>query len=1195
VAVLSPVCVEARTWTDIRGSGELRICTAGSSAAFYQVNAEAFARYLGVQAKVTQLADWDQQFHDSSGATVKEARYEARLLADGQCDLYPNDLHITDWRQTKMLLVPYYKTRKMIVAHRGHRNVLKQESDLAGHKAAVQKGTAYETWIRSQNESRFKNHPIQLELAPTDESMKRVAEHLADFTVIGAEGAFKWVRGDQANLDMLFPVDDIVSVGWGLSVSATDLRPRLEAFFADSFRVGSELDRSWQRQYGISLMEYHLFESSIDSGETKRKAMLAWVVPLMAGLGGMVLAMLFWTRRLKREVDSHRKTEIALGQSEANYKELVHNVNAIILRMNLEGKVTYFNEYAEQFFGYRAEEILGRHVVGTIVPPQESGTSRDLSQMITDILADPKRFADNENENMTRDGRRVIVRWANQVIHDEKGKPTGVLSIGTDITVQKQAETALQESEIRLRIIADNTFDWESWQAPATGRFFYVSPSCEAITGYTADEFKADPGLVLRIIHPADQHLYASHLHNIEDKGLCEVEFRIQTKAGDTRWIAHGCRPVFGSDGSYLGRRASNRDVTAAKEAELQYRTIVQTARDGYLVIAQDTHFIDTNDAYCRMLGYQRDELLALKIADIEAEEDPEEVQRHSAEIRRNGHAQFETRHRRKDGMVIDVEVTVQYLDLYGGVLISFVRDITERKVIEWQLAGERQRFKDFSASTADWFWEMDANLRFSYFSDNFEKAYGLNPETVLGKSRPELLAKDQLNPQPLLDAHVAQLERHEPFRDFEYRIRDSAGNIQWISISGIPFHDQADSFAGYRGVGQVVTDRKNAEDQLRESQERQEAAASAGIVGVWDWDVVNDRLIWDKVMYQLYGFHEAGFGGAYEAWARAIHPEDRAYTEGEIQAALRGESEYAPKFRIIWPDGSIHHLQAKSHTTFDAQGKPLRMVGVNYDITEQKNIEAMLEEGIANRTQELKKARDAAEAANVAKSAFLSNMSHEMRTPLHHITGLAQMIRREPLTPKQVERFEMLEQATYNLTASVDTILNLTKIEADQFGLVDQPFNPRELLDEVLASVQTQALAKQLHLNSTLANVPATLVGDKSHLKDALLNYVANAIRFTEAGTISVRINLVTELGSFVLVRFEVEDSGPGIDPQDLPRLFSIFEQVDNSSTRKYGGLGMGLAMTKKIAEIMGGEAGCDSKPGKGSTFWFTVRLKKA
>ena len=852
-------------------------------------------------------------------------------------------------------------------------------------------------------------------------------------------------------------------------------------------------------------------------------------------------------------------------------------------------KQLWANRQMGEMFGYTTEEMLGKST-RMFYPSDESFEAFGEEGYL--LLAQGKRFL-KELPMQCKDGTTQWMRVSGKQV-DASDLGAGSIWVLEDISDRRAAEAALRESEASLRTIADYTFDWESWQSPE-GSFVYVSPSCADVTGFTAEEIMTDPELVLRIIHPDDQHLYASHLRNIEHQGLCEVEFRILTKVGDIRWIAHGCRPVIGSDGSYLGRRASNRDVTAAKEAELQYRTILQTAQDGYRIVARDTHFIDANDAYCRMLGYHRDELLALTVADVDVEEDQDEVQRHTEEMRRNGHAPFETRHRCKDGTIIDVEVTVQHLELYGGVLITFIRDISERKLIERQLADERRRFKDFSASTADWFWEMDAQLRFCYFSDNFEKVYGLKPEVVLGKSRPELLAKDQLNPQAILDAHRALLEQHQPFRDFEYRIRDSAGNIRWMSISGIPVNDRVGNFAGYRGVGQVVTERKIADVQLREAKERLEIAAFAGVVGVWDWDVVNNRLIWDKVMYQLYGLREEGWGGTYEAWAKTIHPDDKAHTEGETQAALRGEREYCPEFRVVWPDGSIHHLKAMSRTTFDGKGKPLRMVGVNYDVTEQKNVEMMLEEGIATRTKELKKARDAAQAASVAKSAFLANMSHEMRTPLHQIQGMAQLIRREPLTPKQTDRVEKLESVTRNLTAIIDTVLDLTKFEADKFDLVLKPFSPEELLNKVLASVQAQATTKHLQLVSAIDNVPALLLGDRGRLGQALLNYASNAIRFTEAGTVSIRLKLDAEFGEQVRIRCEVEDSGPGIDPQDLARLFSIFEQVDNSSTRRYGGLGTGLAMTRKIAEIMGGEAGCDSRPGAGSTFWFTVRLKKA
>jgi PAS domain S-box-containing protein len=241
----------------------------------------------------------------------------------------------------------------------------------------------------------------------------------------------------------------------------------------------------------------------------------------------------------------------------------------------------------------------------------------------------------------------------------------------------------------------------------------------------------------------------------------------------------------------------------------------------------------------------------------------------------------------------------------------------------------------------------------------------------------------------------------------------------------------------------------------------------------------------------------------------------------------------------------------------------------------------------------ELAQARDAAEVARVAKSAFLANMSHETRTPLHHISGMAQLIKREPLTPRQAERMDKLETACRNLTEIIDTILELTRIEAGRFALSDEAFSAEELLHEVVSALQGQAATKNLQLIAEVAPIPVELFGDKGLIKTALLNYVANAIRFTETGSVTLRAKMVEDDGQNVLIRFDVVDTGIGIDPEDQSRLFSIFEQVDNSSTRKYGGLGAGLAITKKIAQIMGGDAGCDSIPGDGSIFWFSVRLK--
>lgn len=306
----------ARSLADIRSSNQLRICIAGSSAAFYRENAEAFARSLGVSPVVVSLKSWDEQFLNREGKLEREQRYVARLLENGECDLFPNDLHLLDWRLTKMELVPYYTVRKMIVAHQRLRPVVRTPADLAGLRAAVQKGTSYDAWLAHENETSYRARPVVVEHHPTAESVQRVSRGLADFTVTGSEGAFKWIRsGEYDNLDLLFPVDDIVAVGWGLSPSAPDLREALQRYFDDSLRVGSELDRSWQRYYGISRTEYQFFEQSLDTRAAERAALRAWALPVGTGVAGVLAAMLLWTGRLRREAASHRATAQTLAES----------------------------------------------------------------------------------------------------------------------------------------------------------------------------------------------------------------------------------------------------------------------------------------------------------------------------------------------------------------------------------------------------------------------------------------------------------------------------------------------------------------------------------------------------------------------------------------------------------------------------------------------------------------------------------------------------------------------------------------------------------------------------------------------------------------------------------------------------------------------------------------------------------------
>jgi PAS domain S-box-containing protein len=536
--------------------------------------------------------------------------------------------------------------------------------------------------------------------------------------------------------------------------------------------------------------------------------------------------------------------------------------------------------------------------------------------------------------------------------------------------------------------------------------------------------------------------------------------------------------------------------------------------------------------------------------------------------------------------------------------LIGFGWALYRKKCNDMLLRESEQRFHDFASTSADWMWEVDAQGRYTFASNNIATMLGYTPGEMLGRT-----PFDFMHPQEaerIEDIFKKLVLAKASFRDLENQCLSKDGTIKTVLSSGVPMLSAEGELLGYRGtdkdISERIAERQAMEASLRQINvdlEKRVQHRTAELQAALN-QLVETQFAMDSVGI---GISWADFETARFIFANKFSAEFLGYTIDEyLQLSVMdidpnfpasALQEFKEKIRQIGhiqfettqktKEGRLKPVEMTIHYQSGTANKPAKFIAFMVDIQQRKKSEL-----------DLHLARTAAESANQAKSTFLANMSHEIRTPLNAILGLNHLMRQDALPPTQMERLGKIEIAGRHLLSIINDILDLSKIEAGRLELECGNFHLSAVLDHVASIIREAAQEKGLALDIDPDGVPLWLRGDVTRLRQSLLNFASNAVKFTERGTVSLRARLLDDADGDLTVRFEVIDTGIGLTPDQQARLFQPFQQADGSTARKYGGTGLGLALTRRLIDLMGGQVGVESTVGVGSLFWFDVPLQR-
>ncbi|NPU83960.1 MAG: PAS domain S-box protein [Syntrophaceae bacterium] len=919
------------------------------------------------------------------------------------------------------------------------------------------------------------------------------------------------------------------------------------------------------------------------------------------------------------DISERKRAEEALRESEEKLRLVVETIPRVLSTWDMNLKNTYVSPAVRRMLGYTQEEAVALSLNQWLTPESMGFATKayqeDLArEQAPDFPGQNVRVL--ELEAYRKDGSIIPTESTITFLRDAKGAPIGIVMLTTDITERRRAETekqqaaeALRRSEEKYRLLAENSDD-VIWTTDTAMRFTYISPSIRKLRGITVEEALAEtldqamtPESLKTVLAAYDRFL-----PDIEQgqNPTARIEIEQYRRDGSTVWVEASMMTMRDDEGRLIGYLGVSRDISERRRAEAEKQEAAEALRrseENYKFLVENTNDIiwifDLKDmcyAFCsnsveRILGYTAEETVGMKLEDVFSPETTEAVtagfRRSVAGKEPSDRIVMEAEHIAKNGDRLWMEISAALKRDEQGRPVAFngvTRDISERKRAEAEreaaaeaLRRSEEKYRLLTENSGDVIYTTDTNLRMTYISPAIQKLRGVTPEEAMGQSFADAMTPESLN--VLMEDYFRALPEIEkggnPTSHLELEQYKKDGSTFWTEVTLSPMRDDMGRMTGIVGVSRDITERKRMEAELKEAEEKYRTILETMDSGYYEVDLKGNMLFCNQALRKFLGYGERELVGL--PFSAYMDDEEVKRVYGIFhEVYLSGKPSGDFYWRLTRKNGASAYSAASVYPVRNGQDAIVGFRGTVRDITI------------------LKEAKDAADAANRSKSAFLANMSHEIRTPMNAIIGFAQLMDRDPdLSPQSREHLDIINRSGEHLLALINDILEMSKIEAGRATFTPNTFDLQAFLRDIERMFRIRTDSKKLSfLLEEVGPVPRWAVTDEGKLRQILINLLGNAVKFTEEGGIALRIAARTGKEGTVNLRFEVEDTGPGMTEEETSLLFQAFEQT--RAGVKSGGTGLGLALSRGFVQVMGGTIAVTSAVGKGTTFHFEIPVRE-